>query len=60
MGGGGVVAKGRTAGTGEGAGRTVGSSWMKRMVQIQRQNQKRQATLRVLISSIDISFVITV
>jgi hypothetical protein len=32
----------------------VGSPWMKRTVQIHEwQNEKRQATLRVLISSID-------
>jgi hypothetical protein len=62
MDGGGAVAKAGTAGTregeGEGRGRsTVGSPWMKRTVQIHGwQNEKRQATLRALISSIDIDF----
>jgi hypothetical protein len=51
----GWLPKAGTAGTGEGAGRsTVGSPWTKRTAQIhRRQNEKRQATLRALISSID-------
>jgi hypothetical protein len=54
MGRGGCQSQGRL-GRGRGRGRsTVRSPWMKRTVQIHGwQNEKRQATLRALISSID-------